>query len=434
MSAELSKTSARDIAWGRIFEELELFAKIELDGYVDVDAKTLKNYFEPRLLAKIDHERNLPEVFRASGIRILPLSMETYRLGLFEIFHPISDALEVGVTGQYRQIPSFVKSFDPASITSEQTAIFAAVISGVLVDFLGEDALQVNSGRMRTGEFKFEILQRGGDFLNVPVRNAQIEIDAGFETRNSFVIVEAKNHTAVDFNIRQLYYPFRTWTQRIEKPVRSIFLTYDNKEMRIHEYDFESTNNFSSIVPRKSGTYTFSKSKISIADLVGLAQDTPKVSRFHAPFPQADNFNRVIDLVEILIDKPRELAELTSIYGFVGRQSNYYSDAARYLGLVEKRTGANGRKYLYATPLAVSISKLEFRDRFLEYAKLLVSVDAISTTFIRAATSNSQPTVSEVREIFNVSPDSQYLSGSTVERRALTIKSWANWLFNLASG
>lgn len=433
MSNELSKISARDIAWVRIFEELALLDKIDSDDFVDVPARTLKNYFEPRLLAKIDHERNLPEVFRASGIRILPLSMETYRLGRFEIFHPISDSSEPVSSGQTRQIPSFVKSFDAASITSEQTAIFAAVISGVLVDFLGEDALLVNSGRMRTGEFSFEILQQSGLLLNVPVRNAQIEIDAGFETENSMVLVEAKNHTAVDFNIRQLYYPYRTWVKKIEKPVRSIFMTYDNKEMRIHEYDFESTNNFSSIIPRKSGTYTFSKSTISLTELVALAKETPKAARFHAPFPQADNFNRVIDLVEILIDKPRELGELTTIYGFVGRQSNYYSDAARYLGLVEKRTGANGRKYLYATPLAVNIAKLEFRDRSLEYAKLLVSVDAISTTFLRAANSNSQPNVSEVREIFNNSTDSQYLSGSTIERRALTIKSWASWLWNLAS-
>jgi hypothetical protein len=433
MSAKLSKSSARDVAWVRIFEELSLIDKIETEGFVDVPAKTLKNYFEPRLLAKIDHERNLPDVFRTSDIRILPLSMETYRLGRFEIFHPISAASEAGHLGQSRQIPSFVESFDAASITSEQTAIFAAVISGVLEDFLGEDALLVNSGRMRTGEFSFDILQRSGDALNVPVRNAQIEIDAGFETENSMVLIEAKNHTAVDFNIRQLYYPFRTWAKKIDKPLRSIFMTYDNKEMRIYEYDFESINNFSSIILRKTGIYTFSKSKISISDIVCLAKETSKILRLNAPFPQADNFSRVIDLVEILIDMPRELGELTVIYGFVGRQANYYSDAARYLGLVEKRAGANGRKYLYATPLAVSISKLEYRDRFLEYAKILVSVDTISKTFLRAAISNSQPNITEVREIFNSSGDSQYLSGSTIERRALTIKSWSNWLWNLAS-
>ena len=286
---------------------------------------------------------------------------------------------------------------------------------------------------MRTGEFSFEIAQRSGDVMTVDVRNAQIEIDAGFETQNSMVLVEAKNHSAVDFNIRQLYYPFRTWTKMIDKPVRSIFMTYNNQEMRIHEYDFESSNNFSSIIQRQSGTYTFSPSKISITDLVEIAKKTPKLDRFHAPFPQADNFERVIDLVEILLDKPRELGELTKIYGFVGRQANYYSDAARYLGLVEKRAGANGRKYLYATPLATKITKLEFKERYLEYAKLLVSIDSVSKVFLRAASSNSQPTVSEVREIFNNSADSQYLSGSTIERRALTIKSWSNWLWDLAS-
>lgn len=433
MSAELSKASARDIAWERIFEGMDLLGKIEASGYTDVSAKALKAYFEPRLLAKIDHERNLPETFRANGIRILPLSTETYRLGNFEIFHPVYESSEGRTFSQNKRIPSYVESFDASSITSEQTAIFAAVISGVLSDFLGEDAVQVNSGRMRTGEFSFEIAKRNGALMPVDVRNAQIEIDAGFETENFMVLIEAKNHSAVDFNIRQLYYPFRTWTKRIDKPVRSIFMTYDNKEMRIHEYDFELTNNFSSIIPRQTGTYTFSHSKIYMDDIVALAKSTPKLERFHAPFPQADNFDRVIDLVEILLDKPRELSELTTIYGFVGRQSNYYSDAARYLGLVEKRTGANGRKYLYATPLAISIAKLEFRERHLEYAKLLVSIDSVSKAFLRAAGSNSQLNVTEVREIFNNSTDSQYLSGSTIDRRALTVKSWSNWLWELAS-
>jgi hypothetical protein len=247
------------------------------------------------------------------------------------------------------------------------------------------------------------------------------------------ILVEAKNHKAVDFNIRQLYYPYRTWRKKIEKPVRSIFMTYDNSEMRIHEYDFDNPNNFSSISPRKSGTYTFSDSTISVEELVELAKRLPKVQRLHAPFPQADTFTRVIDLVEIVIDKPRGLSELTEIYGFVGRQSNYYSDAARFLGLIEKRVGPDGERYLYPSPLANTISRLEYRQRCLEYSKLLLSIDAVSTTFLRTARAGHTLDTAEVRDIFNSSPDSIDLSGSTIGRRALTVRSWALWLWNLSN-
>ena len=53
------------------------------------------------------------------------------------------------------------------------------------------------------------------------------------------------------------------------------------------------------------------------------------------PFPQADKFERIINLCELLSKKEMHKDEITQKYDFDSRQTNYYTAAARYLGLIE---------------------------------------------------------------------------------------------------
>lgn len=54
------------------------------------------------------------------------------------------------------------------------------------------------------------------------------------------------------------------------------------------------------------------------------------------PFPQADSFERVINLCELLKQKGFiSKNDITQNYDFDYRQTNYYSSAARYLGLIK---------------------------------------------------------------------------------------------------
>ena len=53
-------------------------------------------------------------------------------------------------------------------------------------------------------------------------------------------------------------------------------------------------------------------------------------------FPQANSFERVINICELLYINDVEKNFITEEYSFDARQSSYYLDAAIYLGLVEK--------------------------------------------------------------------------------------------------
>lgn len=100
---------------------------------------------------------------------------------------------------------------------------------------------------MSTGSFQFQI----DTFDDVPfyfsVSNAQCEIDGGFENEKSVVIIEMKNSPLDDFNIRQLYYPYRLWSDKVTKPIRLLFVVFYKRTYHVFEYKFADKLNFSSI-------------------------------------------------------------------------------------------------------------------------------------------------------------------------------------------
>src|SRR5690606_9488488 len=102
--------------------------------------------------------------------------------------------------------------------------------SGIIADFTeDEKLLPTISGRMSSEDFSFKIRNViNNEWVPICVSNSQIEIDGGYEGLKSFIIIEAKNSISDDFLIRQLYYPYRLWKKRLQKPVRPVFLTYSN--------------------------------------------------------------------------------------------------------------------------------------------------------------------------------------------------------------
>jgi hypothetical protein len=64
-------------------------------------------------------------------------------------------------------------------------------------------------------------------------------MDACYETDNYVCIVEAKSIECSDFNIRQLYYPFREVYKKVrdKKKIICLFI-YKNKKNIIHIYKY----------------------------------------------------------------------------------------------------------------------------------------------------------------------------------------------------
>ncbi|WP_227485866.1 type II restriction enzyme [Corynebacterium aurimucosum] len=385
-----------DAAWDRVFPHLA--ADIAAQGYVVLPAAKLKELSgrEPRLMAKHDFSAARPEVFRQHGLSMLPIRRDAYLIGRFDLYQPFPE--QAGPL-KSMPVPGHIQSIDFENLTSEAAALTAAHLSGMLDDFLGGELIPTVSGRMSTLTLPMRV---GG--RDIEVDRAQMEIDAGFESAEHLVLVEAKNHVSPDFNIRQLYFPFRRFSLALDKEVVPVYLVYSNGIFHFYRYAFRQPEDFRSIELVSAARYVLGKSGVTDAAVCEVLEHT-QVHGTRVPFPQADSFARVISLLENPVPK----AEMPEAFGFTPRQADYYTNAARYLGLT-KLSGTRDERNL------ALVEALASRPVFREMVRFVVDKHcalskAEAAGFMRAANLG--------------------LGETTLRRRSATVAAWSQWLAEL---
>lgn len=426
-------------AWELIFDDYNVLDKIDAEGKFEIDAKQIKKYREPRLMAKFDCFQNLPALFKKNKINILPTSRGSYVLGRFKLFQDLGDFPVNTLKINKAYVPS-LETVDISNITSEAMAINIMSLSSILSDFLGvEPNYQTISGRMGSGAFNFNVDRYKNTPINIRVENAQIEIDGGFENSESVILLEAKNVFHADFNIRQLYFPYRTWSNKVNKPIRLIFMVYFNQIYRLLEYEFTDINSYSSIRFVKEKLYSLENTQITTDDLQNIYKNTKvkytddREIKGIPPFPQADDFNRVINLLEVLNKKDLSVEKITEIMGFTSRQTDYYYNAGLYLGLFAKYnwTDRDENKVINIklTEVGREINKMNYKERQLKLVGLILEHKIFNGLFFKSLLTGKLPIRDEV--IAEMIKYNVCSSGSVATRRSQTVISWLNWVFSL---
>lgn len=416
-----------DKAWERLFEKYGILKKIESEGKCIISADQIKEFREPRLMTKFDHRVNLPELFTKNSLSILPITRGEYMISTFSAYKEFENASSNICRVS---LPGHLQSLSPQFLLSESIALNCAAACGILSDFLeDEDILPTVNGRMSSGRFDFEILTEGGT-LTVPVNNSQIEIDAAYEGVQYLSLFEAKKYLSDDFLIRQLYYPFRAWSSRITKPVKTVFLMFSNGTFYLYQYQFEEPGNYNSLRLIKQKNYSISR-KISLYDIEEIIRNVLVVPEPRVAFPQANTMSRVINLMELLVERPLSKQEITEKYAFDKRQTNYYTDAGRYLGIIEKKRGLNGKTEFFLTELGRYIMTLDFSERLLAIVKEILKHKAFNETMKLYLKCGYRPDVRTVVSIMKESELYKVGSESTFERRASTVVRWIDWILSI---
>ena len=382
-----------DDAWDRVLPHLE--TELATFGYAVLEASTLKRLSgrEPRLMAKHDFSAARPQVFRQRGLSMLPLRRAAYLIGEFDLYERFPD--EAGPLTSV-PVPRHICSIDFEQVTSESMALTVAHLSGMLEDFIGSHLVPTVSGRMSTQRLPIRV---GG--RDVVVDRAQMEIDAGYESAEHLVLVEAKNRLSPDFNIRQLYFPFRRFSRALDKEVVPVYLVYSNGVFHFYRYAFPDPADFRSIQLVATARYVLGSTALTPAAVRDILAHTQAAAP-GVPFPQADSFARVISLLE----NPVAKAEMPETFGFTPRQADYYTNAARYLGL-NRLDGTRDERNL------TLVEALASRPVFREMVKLVVDA--------------GRPITKEEAESL-MHTAGLGLGESTLRRRASTVAAWSHWL------
>lgn len=371
----------------------------------------------------------MPKLFSENQLSILPITRGDYIISHFDAYHRFEPESSPIIKAS---LPTYIQSLNSGNISSESIALNCAVASGIVAEFMEDnDIVATVSGRMGSGAFSFNIGDiKTGSFRQINVNNSQIEIDAAYEGINSLALFEAKRNLSEDFLIRQLYYPFCVWQGRITKPVKPIFLVYSNGIYRLYEYAFDDPNNYNSLRLVKQRNYSIEDTAISVSDIQAVLARTDIVSEPPIPFPQADKFDRVINLCELVSTQELDRTYVTEHYDFDVRQTNYYTNAALYLDLLNKRKEGGTPLYTISEK-GRHILNLGFKQRQLAYCGIILSHKAFNLTLKQYLKNGVMPSTGEIVDIMKHSKLYKVGSDSTFERRSSSIKGWINWIISL---
>ncbi|MGK7944073.1 MAG: translation elongation factor [Microcystaceae cyanobacterium] len=434
MTADKSKN---DQAWEIIFKEEEILNVIASDGFFEISSTRINQQREARLMTKFDHSVQLPQIFKDHNLTIQPTSRGNYIIGTFESYFQLPEKTMVEVA--YRELPANIETLEPSNIYSESSAIICAFLSGMIDDVLGETTNFTVLGRMSTGTFDYKIRdQKTGSLHNIKVTNSQCEIDGGFEGESQFAIIEAKSETINDFIIRQLYYPYRLWNSKIEKEVVPIFLTISNDIFTFYRFHFSEEDLYNSLKLVSEHRYCISKSNIEISDIRSILAETKIVSDDdQIPFPQADSFPRIIDLLGRLYSANEFLSkdEITLIYAFEGRQTHYYVTAAIYLGLVMREDKGKQEVRYSLSEHGYFVMSQHPQKRNIELIKCILQHRIFHESL--AVSLEKAKLLSQEEIVVIMAKGKEKIAryaDDTRRRRASSVSSWIKWILELPMG
>lgn len=418
-----------DNYWNQLFSKYNILNNVKRYGFHEISSNQIKQFHEARLMTKFDSKENLPKIFSDNKISILPITRGKYILGNFDAYKDVSYSTEI--ENIPFSLPSHIETIDSNNLYSESSCLHCAFLGRIFDDIAGEETLPTISGRMSGGQIDFSIRNiLNGNLQSITTQNSQIEIDGGFESSNKLIIIEAKKYSVNNFLIRQLYYPYKLWTGKINKEIIPVFMTFSNDIFSFFIYKFINNSEYNSIELVEQKNYFIASEAITLDDIFDTLTNSQISCEPDIPFPQADSMPRIIDLLGILYDNTELNADfITSNYAFTSRQTAYYTTAARYLGLVDKR---KDRTIIYSlSELGKQIMRRRQKQKYLSIVEVILKHEVFNKVLKEYFQKVSPVPLDRIVEIMNTCNLYNINSQNTVRRRAVTVTKWIDWILNL---
>lgn len=422
-----------DKEWAKIFDKYSIIEEVEKKGFFKITSTEINEFKEARLMTKFDHRSSLPNLFYVNDLSILPITRGEYVIGKFNAYQKL-DLDYNSIKVREMEFPEWIQSINPKNLYSEASVLKCAYVTGMIKDVMEEEIIvPAVSGRMSTSSFDFKINHslKKDIQMDIGIENSQCEIDAGYESLNQLTLIEAKNSFSDDFLIRQMYYPYRLWSKKINKPITPIFMIYSNDIFSFFIYRFKNPLYYNSLELIKEKHYTIKDKDITLNDIEEIMKNVKMKDEPKYPFPQADKFNRILDLIKSLYENPLSIENITLMYDFNQRQAQYYSRAGMYLGLIESKD----KGIVKLSKLGEKIISKRKRERNLSLVRCILEHKIFYEVLKLYLEKCCPPSKEEIIDIMVENKDKIYNvnSLSTIERRAQTVFKWIEWILDLQS-
>ena len=250
---------SKDIPWLTIFDAYDIHNHDFDKGPFYITAKQIKTACqdftktaekEVRILCYQAQRKDKPQVFVDKGLFLLPIKNGSYAIIKGEGYVDIPDITDEPILFE----PKFNFNLYSHKIgNSEMQHLDYAYASGMVEHFCEVGSLFLTiRGRKYTPEFSFTVNEFG-----ITQRSVQTEVDAGYEGETHVVLIEGKNTGVNDLIIRQLYYPFRKWSEDLKyrKKVLPVFFEKRDFLYMFWMYEFVQYDDYNSIKLTKTARY-----------------------------------------------------------------------------------------------------------------------------------------------------------------------------------
>lgn len=209
---------------------------------------TETNQKEVRILCKQDSRNDRPNIFIENELFLLPKKNGIYYIikgeGYVDIPLITTEPIEYNSQLDFCLETSLVGN-------SEMQHLDFAYASSLIRTFMNDTSLVLTiRGRKFTPEFNFNV-----NGFQINTKSVQTEVDAGYEGREQVVLVEAKNSVSTNTIIRQLFYPYKQWSNYTNKDLKCIFFEKQDNLYNIWEFVFDDVNDYNSIRLSRSARY-----------------------------------------------------------------------------------------------------------------------------------------------------------------------------------
>ena len=252
---------SKDVPWMTIFDTYDIHShdfdhepffitNKEIKAACQDFKKTAEK--EVRILCYQAQRKDKPQVFVDRGLFLLPVKNGNYVIvkgeGYVDIPNIDSEPILFDSKIDFRLYSNEVGN-------SEMQHLDFAHAAGMIEDFCDVGNLYLTiRGRKYTPPFSFRV----GKYL-IDQKSVQTEVDAGYEGKNHVVLIEAKNTGVDDIIIRQMYYPFRKWSEDVSvkfgKKVITVFFEKRGFEYLFWMYEFTDEEDYNSIKLVKNSRY-----------------------------------------------------------------------------------------------------------------------------------------------------------------------------------
>lgn|GEM_PF-134234 len=417
---EAKKLKKKNDAWTKIVSKLNLDLSSPISPIIPSTIFREEADIEARLACYNDCLSEVPPVLRASGVFPLPVRNKEYCLIKANGFHEFEEISTPIITYTSR-IPFLPDTFDGEG---ESNYVHYAYNAGLISEFTGKkDIIKMNEGRFRATKFDFNI----GSVGPIEQEGVQVQVDGLFEGRDSIIVLEAKVKSNSNFLIRQLYYPWRHWTEKSQKEVIASFLRIDkvSEVYNLWQYRFTDKSNYASIELVKTARYEIVENPYSPEEIEELSLDDVGY------VPQADSVDKILQLVSLVGNGHQSAEAISKEMGFVGRQASYYGEAAEELGFITRSREASGAYLFELTPRGMEFygSRPDIRKGML--VEQMMKLPVMRAIFDRLRAINKPGDIERGMNREKVSmiiEEVSRFSGTTPYRRASSVIAWFKWL------